>query len=416
MVIFYEDKYSELMSDAIQELRATTDISQLTPGAKARALLEIINREIGAAYRTFSSDFIKGYIKEARGENLDLIGDLMGLTRGQATRNDIESSNQIQKFYVESGTFGSINEINGVQTAFTIPAGVLIQNVVPEGSQPIQYRLSENVVCATGENTAYGAIQAVEYGTVANIGAGSLTIHNYELYQDYLAGTLKTKNIEGISFANDVESDANFRYRITNQTLASESANLIAIRMAALGVPGVADVWLDEYSHGIGTGAVYIKGVTPVINETLLATVQAAIESIKAYGNFVDVKSPPLVGVEMTIGLNLIERRRQLEEDALVARVRDVLYDYINSLDINEALDIDLIVRKVLGVDSNIKSLGTPTQQIEYLYVWKDSAAEDNRVRRLATEGYTARNFERIIVEYTELPEGDEPIRIRVLS
>jgi hypothetical protein len=59
MVIFYEDKYSELMSDALQELRATTDVSQLVPGAKARALLEIVNRELGAVYRIFSSEGAK---------------------------------------------------------------------------------------------------------------------------------------------------------------------------------------------------------------------------------------------------------------------------------------------------------------------------------------------------------------------
>ncbi len=416
MVIFYEDKYSELMSNAIQELRATTDISQLVPGAKARALLEIINRELGAGYRTFSSDFIKGYVKEARGENLNLVAELMGVTRIQATRNDIESSNQIQRFYVENGTFGSINVVAGVNTSFTIPAGVIIQNRAADGVQPIQYRLVENVVCAAGETEAYGSVQAIEYGTIANVGAGSLVVHNYELYTDYLAVTLKTKNIEGITFASDVESDANFRYRIVNQTLASEGANLIAIRMAALSVPGVADVLLDEYSHGIGTGAVYIKGVTPVINESLLATVLAAVNSVKAFGNFIDVKAPPLVGVETVVGLNLLKRQPQREEDALVRRVQDVLYRYINGLDINEELDVEILVKKILNVSSNIKSVGIPTRQIEYLYVWKFSAAEDNRVRRLATEGYVARNFERIIVEYTELPEGDEPIRVRVLS
>jgi uncharacterized phage protein gp47/JayE len=293
---------------------------------------------------------------------------------------------------------------------------VVIQNRAADGAQPIQYRLTENVVCAVGDTEAYGAIQAVEFGTVSNVGAGSLVVHNYELYQDYLAGTLKTKNIEGISFATGVESDANYRYRIVNQTLASEGANLIAVRMAALSVPGVADVLLDEYSHGIGTGAVYVKGLTPVVNESLLATVQSAVGNVKAFGNFVDVKAPSLVGVEMVVGLNLLERRPQREENALVARVQDVLYQYINGLDINEALDVDLLIRKILRVDSNIKSIGTTTRPIEYLYIWKYSAAEDNRVRRLAMDGYQARNFERIIVEYTELPEGDEPIRVRVLS
>jgi uncharacterized phage protein gp47/JayE len=416
MVIFYEDKYSELMANAIQELRATTDISQLTAGAKARALLEIVNREIGAAYRTFSRDFIQGYVKEARGENLDLIAELMGVTRGQATRNDVTEVSEIQKFYVDSGTFGSINTINGIPTSFTIPAGTIIQNRVEADVQPIQYRLVDNVVCAGGETEAYGAIEALEFGTIANVGAGSLIRHNFEMYADYLAGTLKTKNIEGITFATDVESDANLRFRLINKTLEGEAANSISVRMAALGVSGVADVLLDEFSHGIGTGAVYIKGITPLVNESLLATVQATVGSTKAFGNFVDVKAPPLVGVEMVVGLNLMQRRPQREEDDLVARVRTVLYQYINSLDINEALEPDLLVRKVLRVDPNIKSIGTSTRPIEYLYVWKFSAAEDNRVRRLAMEGYQARNFERVVVEYTELPEGDEPIRVRVLS
>jgi uncharacterized phage protein gp47/JayE len=416
MVIFYEDKYNELMSSAMQELRVTTDITQLTPGAKARSLLEIVNRELGAAYRTFSSDFIKGYVKEARGENLDLVGELMGLVREQATRNDIESSSQIQKFYVETGSFGSINMINGIGTSFTIPLGTIVQEMLIDGVQVVQYQLTENVVCAADETEAYGAIQAIEFGTVANVGAGALVVHNFELYADYLANSLKTKNIEGISFASDVESDANFRYRIVNQTLASEGANLIAVRMAALSVPGVADVLLDEYSHGVGTGAVYIKGVTPLINDFLLATVSSAVTNTKAFGNFIDVKAPPLVGVEMTVGLNLVERRSQREETALIASVQDTLYKYINGLDINEALDPDLLIRKVLRVDSNIKSIGTSTQQIDYLYVWKYSAAEDNRVRRLAMDGYVARNFERIVVEYTELPEGTEPITVRVLS
>jgi hypothetical protein len=152
------------------------------------------------------------------------------------------------------------------------------------------------------------------------------------------------------------------------------------------------------------------------LKKSLLATVLSAVGNVKAFGNFVDVKAPPLVGVEMVVGLNLVERRPQREEDALVARVQDTLYKYINNLDINEALEVDLVIRKILKVDSNIKSIGIPSRQIEYLYIWKFSAAEDNRVRRLAMEGYTARNFERIVVEYTELPEGDEPIRVRVLG
>jgi len=153
-----------------------------------------------------------------------------------------------------------------------------------------------------------------------------------------------------------------------------------------------------------------------VVGEALLATVQAAASRAKAFGNFIEVKAPSLVGVEMTIGLNLMKRGTQREEDALVSRVKDVLYRYINSLDINEALDPALISRTILRLDSNIKSIGTPTRPIEYLYIWKFSAAEDNRVRRLAMDGYQAKNFERIVVEYSEIPSGGDPISVRIVS
>jgi len=95
-------------------------------------------------------------------------------------------------------------------------------------------------------------------------------------------------------------------------------------------------------------------------------------------------------------------------------RVRDTLYFYINSLDINEELALDLLVRQIQAVDGNIRSTGTIQQPIDHLYIWRYSAAEDNRVSREALSGYQARNFERIVVEYTELPDRADPIRVRV--
>jgi hypothetical protein len=418
MVDIFEDKYNSLVSDALRELRTYTDINQLAPGSKARTLLEIINRELGSAYTTFQNEHLQTFVRYATGQNLELIGELLGLTKNQATRNEITEADNIQKFYVSNnGNFGSINEINGVPTSFTIPAGTEVYTKSRSaGEQLIVYRLVDDVVCNAVATVAYGAVRAVEYGVNSNVGPGSLVLHDYELYADYLNNSLKTTNIESIATATDSETNESYRYRIINQTLASEAANATAIRMACLTTPGVADVLLDEFSQGIGSGRAYIKGVTPVVSEAVIAATQLNVTKVRAFGNSIEAKAPNTVGVEMVLGLNLFKRMTAVEEADLVNRTRDTLYQYINSLDINEALDVDMIIRKVLSVDSNIKSIGTPLRPIENLYVWKYSAAEDNRVRREALSGYVAKNFERIIVEYTIMMDGVDPIRVRVLS
>lgn len=412
MVEVYDNKYRELMANALNELRTTTDITQLTPGAKARALLEITMREVGNAYNTFSKDMLQAFIPYASGADLDLIGELMGVTRRSASRNEITGEEKVQKFYVEGGgTFGSIN--SGVN--FTLPAGVEINTrVLSDEEEARTYITTEDLVCQSADTVAYAPIRSKEYGTVANVGAGTLVLHNFENYNDYLNNTLKTINIEGVAYAEEAESDANFRFRIINQTLESELANYVAVRMAALTSPGVADVLMDEYSRGIGTGAVYIKAVTPTVSEFLLAEIQLAVDKIKAYGNFIEARAPKDVGVEMVVSLTLYKTVTQAQATELGNQVRDRIYQYVNGLDINESLEIDLLVREILSVDSNIRRVGTVKQPIDELYVWKYSAAEDNRVRQSALDGYTARNFERIVIEYTELIDGQDPITVRI--
>jgi uncharacterized phage protein gp47/JayE len=411
VTIIYNDKYDELVSAALDELRASTDITQLTPGAKARSLIEIIMRELGTAYHVFSTDLLQAFVRNASGDNLDMIAELMGERRLRANRNTVPSNMQIQKFYVASGTFGDIHS-----TDITLPAGTEISTRSLSGEEVTTYVLIEDLVCSSAASEAYASIGALEFGPVSNVGEGTLTVHDFEQYDDYLNNSLKTTNLEAIAYATEEESDNNFRYRIVNKTLESEAANSIAIRMAVLAVPGVADVLLDEYHRGIGTGAAYIKAITPTVSETLLAAVQDVLYGAKAFGSFIEARAPKIIGIEMTVKLNLYNTIRADEKEALRILVRNRIVDYINRLDINEDLDIEDLVRKILALDPNIKSLGVPTRQVDYLYVWKYSAAEDNRIRSEVLPGTNvlATNYERIVVEPTPPPSGGDRITVRI--
>lgn len=411
MVVSFEDKYSELVSTALEELKAKTNITQMTPGGKARSLLEIVMRETANAYNSFSTDMLQAFVKHAEGRNLDAIGEMLGLTRTPASRNLADSNSQVQKFFVRNGTFADIN--GGV--GFTIPAGTIVQTrSASTDEQPIRYLVIEDVTCSAAASSAYATIQAIEFGSDANVGAGRLNVHDFEQYTDYLNETLKTTNIEGVVFGTDIENDTNYRYRITQQTLSSEAANATAIRLAALSVPGVADVLLDEYSRGIGSGAVYIKSVVPTVSELLISTVQDVLDRSKAFGNFVEARQPILIGTEMVVKLNLYDIIPASERAELIEKVRSRIYQYINGLDINEDLEVDLLVREILNADSNIKSIGTPSRPIDQLYIWKYSASEDSRVRYTAIDGYDAKNFERIVTEFSEMIDSADPITVLI--
>jgi len=403
-----ENRENELINNALAELRSKTDISQLTPGAKARSLLEIVMRETSNSYTYFNQKLIQAFVRYAVGKNLDLIGELLGVSRLPATRADVTSAVQVQKFFVDGGgVFGTVNS----NVSFVIPAGTEVYSRVGATGQAIVYVLTAAVTCAPAVTEAYGAIRSVEFGTDSNVGAGTLVLHNFENYVDYLSDTLKTTNIDGIIEARDEELDDNYRYRITNQTVAAEAANSTAIRMAALSIPGVSDAYLDEFAMGIGTGYVYVEAVVVPATEQLIASVGAAIRQVKATGCNIVARSPKLSGIEIAVTLNLYKDLPADEEEDLKLRVRDIIYDYVNNLNIGQAFESSRIINEILGVDKNIKRLGTLTQPIDELYIWKYSASDDTRIPNNIIEDYQPATFERVIIEFGEVAGGN-PIRI----
>lgn len=419
MPIVYDNKYEELVGRSLEVLRSTTDISQLTPGAKARALIEIMNREVGNAFSTFSTDMLQAFARYAAGENLDLLGEFVGMPRLQAEQNEVSSDVEVQRFYVENGTFGDINLVGGVPTTFYIPVGTRVFTNSEDGEEPVEYGIAEQVTCNQAATESWASIKAVDIGIVSDIGAGSLRNHDFSLYADYLNLSLKTNNVEGITFSRDTESDDQYRFRIINQSLIGEAGNLTACRVAVLTVPGVADVRHDEYGRGIGTGFFFIKGTVSAPSDYLRLACQDAINEVRCFGNLIEARFPTLIGTEFEIDLYLLDTALGEDERiALKAAVRNRVYLYINGLDIGESLSQDLLVREIRAVDGNILRVGEREQNIKLFAIHKDGPAEDNRVRHLGFDAadYTVTPFERIVIEYEPLLDDKDPIVIGIAN
>ena len=391
--------YEEILQDSVDRLTSFTPITQLTPGAKAKTLLEATSNELDIAYTSFDINLAEKFVRTASGQNLDFIGEIVGTPRLPAQNATVNQAEQNVKFYVLSGTFGDINEGNDI----SVSRGTVVsaKTSVAGTEQSIDYVVTEDFIFPSASTERYISVSSIESGSQNVVGANAINSHDFTNYTGYQDDSLKVLNLSPIFGATDEESDANYRYRVSRAVTAYEAANETAIRLSALSIAGVSDIVSIPYDRGAGSFALYIKSVYPVISSALIDQVQQAINRTQAYGNKGLARSPKNTGISMTITLSYREELTLSEKDAIHGQVEDAIIFYLNNLDIGEDFIVDELIQRVLDTDERIKMVGTSSKKFDELVVYKDSRLFDNRAKQSLIGNYISQQDERIIAEYT---------------
>ena len=329
----------------------------------------------------------------ATGRYLDLIGELLNVRRLGASASAASVDAKSVRFFVEEGTFGDINNSNNI----SIPAGTLVGTLEAGGG--IQYKVTTTIILSSVASSTYVAVEALLPGEESNVGINNLEFHNFINYTDEFNDTLKVTNDQGILTGKDLENDTNYRFRITKAVTSSETSNKTAILLAAISVAGVSEIVFFEFARGIGTYDVIIKAVTPVVSETLIAAVQAAIEEVTAVGIIPRARKPIETGISFTISVRYTVALPATERQAIELKIRNGLTEYINGLDIAEEFVINEAVQRVLEVDERIKDIGQPSKPFDEISIYKPSLLEDNKVRSTLIKNYVPVSDERLIIE-----------------
>jgi uncharacterized phage protein gp47/JayE len=406
---FIRRSYDDILDNALRQLTNQTNITQLAPGAKARALMEIISRQLSEQYQIFDANLALTFLSTARDVTLDLLGEIVGLERlPPITAGTVLGSSNVV-FYTEASNFGAINNSADI----TIPKGTRVwttPSAIGADDAVIYYVAQETVLPASADEQSVPT-EAGQQGDVFNVGQETLTNHEYNGYADALSGTLLVRNRAAITNGRDLESDADFRYRVSKQVTASERANETAIRLAALSVPGVADVETVAHVRGLGTYGAYIKSLDARVSDDLVSSVQQSIDLVQSYGNRGFSLKPREIGVEMELTLTFRETMTTRDRTDISRTVVGVVYDYINNLDIGEDFIVNEVVQRVMQVDDRIKNVGTANQPIDDLKIWKTSRTADNRVRYTLPGDYTSYFDEKVLIEYSI----DNPVRVSTI-
>ena len=392
-------KYSDIIDSALRQLTQETNITQLSPGAKARTLLEIVSRQLSEQYQIFDINLANAYLSTAKGEFLDFMGEIVGIERLQPVASGTVSGSQNVIFYTNAATFGAINDSNDI----SIPKGTKLwtsPTVVGSDDSTIYYVTEDTLLPAASVVFAL-PVEATQQGELFNVGQDTLVNHDFNNYTDAANGTLLVRNRAAITSGRSLENDADFRYRISKQVTTSEMGNQTAIRLAALSVPGVADVSEVPYVRGLGTFGVYIKSLDARVADELVDAVQVVVDDVQSFGNKGFALKPKEIGIEMVLELTYRETVPNRDRADITRDVVGAMYDYINNLSIGEDFIVNEVVQRVMQVDDRIKNVGVANKPINDLKMWKTSRTADNRIRYTLEGDYITSFDEKVLVEYS---------------
>lgn len=400
MPLVFEKTFDQLQSEFISELTSNTSITRVTPGSKARTLSEIFNKKLNKSYQEFDINFLRSFLPFAQGRFLDYLGDMLNLPRLGSLRSVAPASSELVRIYVKTGTFGDLNSGNDI----FIPIGTSV-STLPFG-EGISYSLTEGVVLQSDLSETFISLKASRDGTGSNLGPGQLAFLDFS---GYTATTgLLVKNDGVLTTGRNVEDDSNYRFRITNQVLASEAANETAVRLSLLVIPGVSDIVSIPYARGIGTFDYLIQTVVPNTPSSVINACQQAIERVQAFGCSGKALAPRLTGMTFSLSITWRPDATVDDREAIKRNIAISIQDYVNNLLIGEEFIVNELIQRIMDVSEKIKNVGTAQQAIDEIYVWRQSKLRDNKVKEQLLDDYDSSEDERLIVE----PSVETPIII----
>lgn len=399
MPIFAQDT-DKIVNKIISELNRNSSFSAFQPGQKLRAIIDAFAIELGEAYQVFDFNIASSLISGASGQFLDSIGDLYGVKRKSAQSVISSAATETIKFYAPSGkTFGDLNSGQNI----VIPAGTIIQTG-PQAARPTRYFVKASTTLPSGSSAFFVTVESQQKGELATVGENSLTSHNFTNYLDVANNSLRVVNVKSITYAQNDESDNDFKYRIINSFTTNEAANQTALRLAALSIPGVSDAIIKEFAYGAGTCELIIVGQSAKVHNVIIEAVQEKVNQVKAMGTSVIVRGPREIGVELEVKLNFVDEITEDIKTATRTRVSENLKYFFDSTELGKTITFQQILQVILSTDSRISKVGGPNGIFNYIYLYRPSFVSNETYRRkfpISNEVIQLEKDEKLLTEFS---------------
>ncbi len=313
--MFLEQESTVVVSRRVIDKLEAAGLNASTPGSHIRTLLDIFLEERVEILRDIRFVASAAFLSLARGAYLDMLGrDLFGLVR---TLPNPASATEIDGNILVTSSAGPLANFLPVDSGgYYIPVGIRILDITGE----ITYTTNKKIYVENAATQAFISAQADQSGPSYNVPAGALVSID-------LNG-VNVSNLSSIANGAPQEDDDNFRFRISNAHLGAQGRNETAIRIAALSIPGVSNVVINNAAFGPGTIGVLVIPAANSVSVSTMEAVRAAISRVAAREVSVIVDSPVYLSFSVEYafsGINLSEPEKNSVKNQAISNFSNLL-------------------------------------------------------------------------------------------
>lgn len=341
--------YAEMVADGIRYLSRNSDVSYFSEGSIARALVEATALEINRLQNFVSAISENSFLGTASGLYLDLFGQMLAIPRLVSRTAFATAEDGAVRFYVNSGTLGSRLPHPTDTRKGLIPAGTTITN----STGTTQYVVANATEFQINSKSVYVSVISNDTGAEYNIGAGQLTIHN-------LSNTeVLVTNDTAIVSGGDVESDSDYRYRLSKALTTRFGSNRTAVQVAATSQPGIVDARVIEFARGAGTFDVLLIPKGNRVTEDIKNNSLRAINQVIAFGVYPTVREPEYVRFKIIVQLRYKTETTSGRKDSIRNSIQSAILAYFATIPLGGEFVVNQLRSVVLSnsddvVDINI--------------------------------------------------------------
>jgi hypothetical protein len=323
------------------ELSGLTDVR--VPGSATHLLVEPFIARQGEQASDLRNVFSNMFVQTASGFYLDLIGEEWGLQRVTNTSALVLATEEIIRFYVESGT---LRDAIGSK----IPQGTQI--TTEDGNVVFE---TDEALVPVGTDHVYVSAVSLNIGPEGNVNTGRLVRHSMQ------ADGVFVINEEPITTGRSREPDALYRQRLLSRMRGNQNTTIEDVTAQLQGLPGVRSTVVIPTAAGITHPMVVMYGPDK-LGPATVSMAEAVTAEFLPLGTRIVFRLPDYVSASLSIavrhdGTNPVNLRTSIP--SLVRRViRDIplgaSYDFTRlDSDITRALpsvlDVNIIDIRING-------------------------------------------------------------------
>jgi uncharacterized phage protein gp47/JayE len=172
---------------------------------------------------------------------------------------------------------------------------------------------------------------------------------------NYPRRTKQVLNVDtGITEEQPIDDDT-YRYEISQQVQAQVSSNEQAVRLAALTADGVADIIIQEYTHGSGSFSIIVMPVFGFDDHEVLNAVIDKVNDSRGLGIRANITLPVYVDVDVSLQLVFKDLLAEDEKQNTIFDITSKITDYLGNYTVGQSFVYNDFVAKVMESSDNIQ-------------------------------------------------------------